>query len=162
MANDQTQRKAPNTRTIWTVVFVLWLCVVWGHSLMSGETSSLESSRFVFLLRPLFELVGIADEKTMSFVIRKAAHFTEYAILLALGTKMAQEWFGRASKKTLVLVCAIWVLAPSIDECIQLTTPGRAGMPTDVLIDMAGGLTGHLALTLSQRLKGQSPNAQGN
>lgn len=120
---------------------------------MSGEASSFESSRFVFLLRPLFALFGNTDEHLMSFIVRKAAHFTEYAILLFIGTKMAQGWFGHSPKKTYVLVLAIWVLAPSIDECIQLTTPGRAGMPTDVLVDMAGGLTGHLVLRLAQRIK---------
>lgn len=158
MSMNRSQHKAPNARRLWTTVFILWLCVVWGHSLMPGEASSLESSRFVFLLRPLFALFGNTDERLMSFIIRKTAHFTEYAILLSLGTKMAQEWFGRSSKKTYALVLAIWVLAPCIDECIQLTTPGRAGMPTDVLIDMAGGLTGHLLQRLVWHIKKNDPS----
>ena len=53
----------------------------------------------------------------------------------------------------LALTLAIWVLAPGVDECIQLTTPGRAGMFSDVLIDMAGGLTGHLLCRLVQHIK---------
>lgn len=132
-------------RRRWTIAFFVWLCVVWGHSLMSGGVSSAESSGVVNLLAPLFELLGITDKHVMSFVVRKCAHFGEYAILLGLAKAMAMAWFG-SSFRSHALVCAIWLVTPCVDEAIQLFVPGRAGMPTDVLIDMAGGLFGMLAM----------------
>lgn len=129
------------SRICWTVAFFVWLCVVWGHSLMSGDLSSMESSRFVFLVRPLFALFGNTDEQLMTFVIRKAAHFSEYAMLTGIGSGMAHAHFGH-TRTAAILVLAIWVVAPCVDETIQLFVPDRAGMPTDVLIDMSGGLVG--------------------
>ena len=141
-----------SSRAKWTLAFCVWLCVVWGHSLMSGPASSFESSRFVFLVRPLFEFFGCTDESVMTFFIRKGAHFTEHAIAVMLGWKAAREWFGE-SRKALWVTLAIWVLVPCIDEGIQLTVPGRAGMVTDVLIDMSGGLAGMLLMTLIHRAR---------
>lgn len=133
--------KVTESKRRWTIAFVVWLCVVWGHSIMSGDTSSAESFGIVSLLRPLFEACGLTDVETMSFVVRKTAHFSEFAILVALGLRMAVEWLGMCGK-AIGVALAICVVAPAIDEAIQLFIPGRAGMFRDVLIDMSGGLTG--------------------
>ena len=117
---------------------------------MAGDVSSAESSHFVFLVRPLFNLFGNNDEVLMTFVIRKTAHFLEYAILVALGKRMVDARF-EGSFASWMLLGAIWLFAPCIDEAIQLLTPGRSGQPTDVLIDMTGGLCGLLAYLLMQR-----------
>lgn len=139
-------------RRRWTIAFFVWLCVVWGHSLMSGEASSAESSGVVDVLRPLFALFGVSDQHVMSFVVRKTAHFSEYAILGGLGLRMAVAWFG-ATKRAIALACGILLVVPCVDEAIQLLVPGRAGMSTDILIDMAGGALGLLAcwLCISKR-----------
>lgn len=134
-------------RRTWTIAFVVWLCIVWGHSLMSGDTSSAESSGVVDLLRPLFESFGVRDDHAMSFIVRKTAHFSEFAILVALGLRMSVAWLGMGVHAH-VLAAAIWVLAPCVDESIQLLVPGRAGMFGDVLIDMSGGLLGMLCMSL--------------
>lgn len=128
-------------RRAWTAAFVIWLCVVWGHSLMQGDASSAESSAFVDLVRPLFELFGLHDETLMSFIVRKTAHFTEYAILMFITHGMVRAWFGK-TRAALVAALAVWILAPCIDETIQLFIPGRAGAFRDSLIDMSGGATG--------------------
>lgn len=138
------------TRWLRTAAFIVWLCVVWGHSLMSGDASSAESSRFVFLVRPLFELFGCYDETIMTFAIRKCAHFTEYAILAGLGLRMARAWCA-TSRSAWLVACAIWVAVPVLDEMIQTIVPGRSGNPRDVLIDMAGGAMGMLVVTVWDR-----------
>ena len=135
-----------------TAAFCVWLCVVWGHSLMAGEMSSFESSRFVFLVRPFFALFGNNDEALMTFVIRKTAHFSEYAILAALACNMAVAWFGE-SRRAWLLTIAIWLAAPCVDECIQLFVPDRAGMMTDVLLDMSGGLFGLALFFMVRKLR---------
>jgi len=114
---------------------------------MSGDTSSAESSGVVDLLRPLFETFGITDGHTMSFIVRKTAHFSEFAILVALGLRMSVAWLGEGALAH-VLAAAIWILAPCVDESIQLLVPGRAGMFGDVLIDMSGGILGMLVMSI--------------
>lgn len=114
---------------------------------MSGGMSSAESSGVVNLLRPLFEVLGIADQHAMSFVVRKCAHFSEYAILLGLATRMAMAWFGVSLRSFVITYCVLFA-APCVDETIQRFVPGRAGMPTDVLIDMSGGMLGMLVTYL--------------
>ena len=37
----------------WVLVFCLWVAFVWGHSLVQGPQSSLESSRVVAVVAPL-------------------------------------------------------------------------------------------------------------
>lgn len=137
--------KVTESKRRWTIAFVVWLCVVWGHSIMSGDASSAESFGVVSLLRPLFEAFGVSDVETMSFVVRKTAHFSEFAILVALGLRMAVEWLG-LGRRAVAVALAICVVAPMVDETIQLFTPGRAGMFRDVLIDMSGGLFGMLCM----------------
>ena len=118
---------------------------------MAGDVSSAESSHFVFLVRPFFNLFGNNDEMLMTLVIRKTAHFLEYAVLMALGKKMVDVWFSGAVASW-PLLGVIWVLAPCVDEAIQLMTPGRSGQLADVLIDMSGGVFG-LAVYLIVRIR---------
>lgn len=59
------------------------LTFIWGNSLDSAVESAAKSGRVRELLRPLLELVvgqgGVTDH-----LVRKLAHFTEYAVLGAL------------------------------------------------------------------------------
>lgn len=141
MRSVASERRA---RIRWTVLLVVWLAVVWGHSMVPGDESTLESSRFVFLVRPLFELFGCDDEMLMTFVIRKAAHLSEYVILLGIAVGTMRTWFADKARRMRALV-AMWVLVPAIDETIQRFVPGRDSRLMDVLIDMTGGLIGMLA-----------------
>ena len=138
------------SRAAWTVLLVAWLCFVWGHSLVPADLSSEESSWFVGVARPFFEALGIADEGMMTHLVRKTAHFSEYAVLMAIASGFARAWWeGSALGQRLRL--AIWVCVPVVDEFIQSFTPGRDPRVTDVLIDMSGGLLGMLIWWLSHR-----------
>jgi len=123
-----------------------WTLFVWGHSMM-GITSSLnESGRFVALVRPAFEAVGVHDVDVMSFIVRKGAHMSEYAVLgaLAMGTLRARALEGRAWRPHLAPVFALCVA--SLDECIQIFSPGRSSSVRDVLIDLSGAVVGCLVM----------------
>lgn len=128
----------------WLVALLCWVALVWGHSLVQGPASSLESGAVVALLRPLFEALGVTDVDLMSLIVRKCAHFSEYAVLgvLAHGLfRVRLRERGEAPLPRALLVA----LVPVADECIQLLVPGRSGQPTDVLIDLCGLLSGVLA-----------------
>lgn len=133
--------KRTTQRLVWTVAFIIWLCVIWGHSLMPADVSSAESSRFVFLVRPIFGLFGCEDEDLMTFFIRKCAHFSEYVVMAILAARAACAWF-ETRRAALLAALVVWAAVPCVDETIQLFVPGRDGRFTDVLIDMSGGLLG--------------------
>ena len=124
----------------WAVALVLWIAFIWGHSLVQGPQSSAESGAVVGLLRPLFEAVGVADTDVMSLVVRKCAHFSEYAVLGAISRGLLVARLAESGR-------------PAIDESIQLFVPGRSGSPVDVCIDLAGVVAGAaLSWALSRQL----------
>lgn len=90
------------------------------------------------------------DHGFLYVLSRKAAHFTEYALLLALW------WRALASKlserRALAVALAITVLYAATDELHQTFVNGRAGRPLDVMIDTAGALTA-VALIARARLR---------
>ena len=74
-------------------------------------------------------------------LVRKTAHFTEYALLGLLIRFCLQSWTGGRKH----LLPASWVfgtLYAVTDELHQLLTDGRAGRWKDVAIDSSGVLTG--------------------
>lgn len=128
-------------RRLWGLALVAWVAFIWGHSLVAGPESSAESGLFVSLVRPLFEAVGVTDTDTMSFVVRKCAHFTEYAILGLIVLKNVRLWWATLRRRASSLLLAA-VAVPFVDESLQLLTPGRTGMLRDVGIDLSGLATG--------------------
>ena len=122
------------------------LCFIWGNSLLPGEDSG-ELSGFVgTLLQKLLPFLDLQSEQGMH-LLRKAAHFTEFA---ALGFSFT--WlYGMVSKKQfwslgLSLICG--ASAAAIDETIQLFSPDRGPSIKDVGIDTAGVIAGITVLTL--------------
>ena len=127
----------------WVAALVLWVCVIWGHSLMPGDDSLLESNLVVGLLAPLFDAVGVADLDLRITLVRKLAHFSEHAVLAVLATGAMRRVFSGAHVWVFVAL-AICVAVPCVDETIQLFVPGRVGAVTDVCIDLCGCATGAL------------------
>ncbi len=164
MARRQQRRHASPVRP-W-VVLLVWVAIIWGHSLMPGDTSSAESSVFIGLAQKaiyaiyqqhfaLFDrlaaahphfLLSLTDPEVMHFYVRKAGHFSEYFVLACLTLNAARRTLPGPVWGTIVTLL-FWTATPCVDEWIQLHVPGRAGAPIDVLIDMAGFGTG-LALGL--------------
>ena len=146
-SHDSARR--PSRR--WAVAFVCWVVFIWGHSLVQGPQSTAESGMVVSLLRPLFEGVGIVDPDLMSLIVRKAAHFSEYAVLgvLARGLVASLREEGSALHLPMGVVAA---LVPVADECLQLFVPGRSGRVQDVLIDLCGMLFGVVLSRIASRV----------
>lgn len=145
---DMTGSRASGDRRRWVVALVLWVCVIWGRSLMPGDSSSEESLAFLNIIRPLFEALGMQDADLMHLIVRKAGHFSEYLVLGMLAS--TAFGLGTGARNALLATCVIWVAIPCVDETIQLFVPDRVGAVTDVLIDMAGFATG-LALRMAYR-----------
>jgi VanZ family protein len=74
-------------------------------------------------------------------IIRKLAHFTEYAVL---GTLLALLWscYPYSDKRRILLSLGMSVLCACADEFLQLFILGRGARITDVGIDILGSVIG--------------------
>lgn len=115
-------------RILFTVLTVLWILVIWGHSLMPADLSKQESRDLLEILIEWFPFLT-------DHLIRKAAHFAEYAILGALLFGATQG--GRRCPSFPPLAGILTAMA---DESIQVFSEGRSGQVSDVWLDFAGFL----------------------
>ena len=139
----------------WCVVSVLMVVFIWSNSLVPGAGSSAVSHAATSSLQGVLEALGITASWVTNFLVRKAAHLTEYAVLGVL----VMQAFGPAlarDRRWLAVAALTLVLVPAIDETIQVCIPGRDGQLTDVLIDCVGASIGSLvrwgAVMLRSRL----------
>ena len=140
------------TKTFWVkpALVALMLLFIWGNSLLPASASSRESGAFLRLAEPLVEAVRrfLADrghEFTSEHLVRKIAHFTEYAVLGALMLSL----LTRSGLRTRPVVSAPLCLAAALlDEGIQMFSAGRGPGLGDVLLDFAGACFGILLAQL--------------
>ena len=125
----------------WLIAAIAMVALIWGNSLVPGEGSSSVSMAVVDAVRAVLDGCGIPSAWVTNFLVRKTAHFTEYAILGIL-IAQALDHDGRAPQARLLTIAALLVLVPSVDEGIQLFVSGRSGQVSDVLLDCCGAATG--------------------
>lgn len=112
---------------------IIWMIFIFIMSNQNGTDSSNQSN---FIVEIIIKVIKI-DSHILSFLIRKAAHMSEYAILLAL------IYYGFNKNNYLhiylnsLLITFIYACS---DEFHQLFISGRSGQFRDVLIDTSGGL----------------------
>lgn len=126
---------------------LIWMIFIFIMSHTNGNDSSNQSN---FIAEIILKFIDI-DVKTLTFLIRKAAHMSEYAILLLL------IYYGLSNtityKYNLLTSLATTFIYACSDEFHQLFIPGRSGQFKDVLIDTSGGLVMLLIIYLWQRKK---------
>ena len=116
------------------------LALIWGNSLMTGESSGSFSGAVVAFLSRFLPFFSGEMGHTL---LRKLAHFSEFACLgLLMGTTL------RLYGKPVFRATGLGLVAACVDETIQLFVPGRASSLIDVWIDTAGFATGLLILML--------------
>lgn len=127
---------------------LLWLAFIFFAS--SASMSASNTSRFVgplmLWLDPDITLDGLMF---VHYLVRKGAHFIEYAILALLAARafltssldvLRRQWFIFA-----FCLVALYSLG---DELHQAFVPSRTGTVIDSLIDTAGGTTALIAVAL--------------
>lgn len=139
----------------WLVLTLLFIAVIWGNSLVPGEGSSSMSLGVVDIIHNALRSVGLPFEWVTDFVVRKTAHFCEYALLGILASQ-ALDPNCRVSRGAIVVTALLCAAVPSIDETIQLFVPGRSGQVTDVLLDCCGAATGIGLRSLVVKARGRS------
>lgn len=156
--------------SLWCLI-LLWMGIIFFFSAQNSNDSSHLSSSFLENVILVFLPEQTAADtdllQQLSFLIRKCAHMTEYAILaiLLLMQIRLYGWLtAQASRRKLsawtftfllqaLLTTGIVILYAASDEFHQLFVSGRSGQATDVLIDTCGGLFGILFYFLLFRIR---------
>ena len=136
----------PENRTVRIVLAVFfWLlaaacagCIFWLSSKDGNQSQNMSDSVRGILMKLLGPLLN-------SFIVRKFAHFFEYAVLgFLIGCALFLSR-RRFSPITAVICSALYSIS---DEIHQYFVPGRACRIFDVGVDTLGALTGTLILAL--------------
>ena len=135
---------------IWAAI--AWMAVIFFFSARSGPESSMDSAwvgmLILRLVRPGFSGLPEAEQLAMaegiSFIVRKCAHATEYAILAGLYWHALKGSLSISLRRITVIAWSLTVLYAITDEIHQTFVPGRSCELRDVCIDAAGALVGLL------------------
>lgn len=142
-----------------TILTLAVMAFIFIQSALPGDVSGKESN---VLVEFFSKLTGL-DAEVLSIVIRKAAHFTEFAVLgLCLTLSVRDYYFVKG-----VTLCSVpvwfmsWMLGTAYaatDEIHQYFVPERACQLPDVCIDSAGVAVGAviMVLVIKHRLKKNS------
>ncbi len=152
MDPDHNFRENRQRGRIWAYApLIVWIAVI--LILGSGAGSSVHTSRFI---RPILEfLLPGATPETLFFIhglVRKSAHFVEYAVLGLLAVRCLRL-LNELPRVGIVFLLALFLsgLVAAVDEGLQSFDPRRTGSAADVLIDLAGAAFGALVGLLFYR-----------
>jgi VanZ family protein len=136
--------------------------IVWAVLIFIGSSDLLSSSHTSsFLIRPLRVLFPGASEATLAaihFALRKLGHFTEYAILAWLAARALRTSSVQVLRQRWFWVSLGFVVGYALfDEFRQSFVPSRTASIYDSLIDISGGLTALIVISVrtasSDRIK---------
>lgn len=144
-------------RILLTVLCIGAFVWIFSNSLQTGEASSEKSETVVDAVQNVAgviapdSFVATAKGEDRAFlhdIIRKLAHFAEFALLGALLT-WCYFSYTRSKAFAFLPVALVW-FTPIVDEFLQSFSSGRASELVDIFVDTAGGICGILfaALTL--------------
>lgn len=135
-------------KQVLLLLTVLWMGIIFCLSARPADISTEDSHRIGKLVGQIFQpdFGGWNQERQMEFVVqvdhvvRKTAHFIEYAILgLLLITSIGLEKSGR---KVMLQSWMLGIGYAMTDEFHQRFVPGRSGQISDVILDSGGVLFG--------------------
>ena len=128
------------------VLIGLNLAFIWGNSLLPGEVSGALSDWVKELVSRLLPEGEIGPSG--GGLLRKLAHFTEFALLGLLLSRLV-----RLMQKKDWYPLPLGVAAACVDETIQRFVPGRGPSLRDVGIDSCGVLVGMVLMYTAYLLK---------
>lgn len=140
-------------KTVWLFALI-WTAVIFSASLQNGADSGHLSGNITKAVLEFLNSLGIRlSFDDAHFLIRKAAHFSEYAVL---GLLVAHAERKAPLLKSDALCIGLWmVTVPLMDEWIQHFVSGRYGAFADSLLDMCGFFCAWMLYTLFTKQKKQ-------
>ena len=138
-------------KRILTILIAANLALIWGNSLLPGASSDAVSGGVLAFLGQF--LPFLLTEAGHTFM-RKAAHFSEFALLGLLYGGRHRLTKGETPPHLMLFGLTV----ACIDETIQIFTPARASSLIDVWIDASGFALGlvviYTAYTIYNKIKG--------
>lgn len=140
-------QRTPKRLGLCAALIVCNLVFIWGNSLLPGEISGALSQWLRELLAPLF---GQGPESQGSGLLRKLAHFTEFA---CLGALLGWLFAMLRGKPAVSLPLLLAFAAAGIDETIQRFVPDRGPSLWDVALDTCGAAVGIFLLLAGHSIR---------
>ena len=125
---------------LWITAVLGVLVFIFANSLQSGEASGKESGALLAWLSRFFPFLT-------HHLLRKLAHFCEYALLGGI-LAFAPVLLPVSARRAYLLAFFFGIAVSLLDEGIQIFVPGRGASFTDVLIDSTGYLSALLLVLL--------------
>ncbi|MCD7805179.1 MAG: VanZ family protein [Oscillospiraceae bacterium] len=125
---------------ISAAIVIITFAALFIFSGQNGEESSKLSGVIVDFVMKIFKLETDAETvSTVTFIVRKLAHFTIFAIL---GASLYSFTRSLLLKRPYISTLIIGLAAATLNELQQLTSVGRTASPRDVAIDFSGVVVG--------------------
>ena len=141
-------------KIIFVILTIACIAFIWINSSMDANESSELSGGVLGLINSFIMNMGIEQELSET-IIRKTAHFTEYAVLAVLLTTDF-KLFKADMRKQGFIVPFTGLLIAAVDETIQLLPAGRSSSVVDVWIDFGGVCAGFLIALAAYKIMGKS------
>jgi len=127
--------------------------VLWMAAIFFASTSELSASHTALVLEPLIRWFWprISNEAIalVHLLVRKAGHFGEYTILGLFAARAFRNSTHRSLRRHWFLAAAVLICFYALtDEYHQSFVPSRTASIYDSMIDMSGGLTALVLITL--------------
>lgn len=115
--------------------------------MQNGGSSDGFSLLFAETLTPIVNKLGFhGNIWTLNRIVRKLAHLSEFTILGGVLYTILRRYITYG---TVIKTIGLGMLIASLDEFIQLFSPGRSSQISDVLIDTVGVIIGILLVKLA-------------
>jgi VanZ family protein len=133
--------------TIWTAVILL---------ASNQGFSAAQTGRWLSWMAALvFKVLPSAEFDIVHAMLRKTAHFVEYAVLgLLTHRAFLFSWRRRAAAVKLAATLLFALACAGLDETHQASLPQRTGSAWDVALDTCGATFGMLTYVLHSRVMG--------
>ena len=137
---------------LFTLLTVLATGFIWSNSLKDSKASYVQSDAIMEIVEPILTPVIRQDteeatEKKLSFVVRKAAHFVEFAALGICAGGFVMSLSAPKKRSFWLFGPVICLVVAGCDEYIQSFTD-RTSSLKDVALDMCGSITGLLVVAI--------------
>ena len=142
---------------VFLILILIWRCIIFAFSAQPGDESTDTSIGFgakvVGFFIPEFREMSKEEQREFlepyNFIIRKSAHFCEYAVMGMLSMLLLQQIYMKMKWKIFGSI-GISAFMACTDEFHQLFVEGRAGRIQDVCIDTVSYT--HLTLPTKARV----------
>ena len=122
---------------IWLILALLLTILIFFMSSRTGASSGSLSGAIAREIIAICTAAGVSLTGDVEHTLRKLAHLLEFALLAYFWCKTYSN-FGVSVNMSTGYILFICLFTAVLDEFVQLHTPGRTCLITDVLLDFSG------------------------